>query len=115
MKTYKQLVESLYYEDSVDVEPINLDEHLSLFAKTIDEQGTVGYTNDRLRVPLKHERLHEWVMAAGYRYESKTFRPQTVTEHVYVKDGGSRGDHHLLVLTKGDQRDVWQVFHDTVN
>lgn len=115
MKTFKQLVESVFNVIDEDYAPINLDEELSNFDKTINEHGTVGYVNSKLRIPMKHERLHEWVTAAGYRYETKTFKPQTVTEHVYTKDGGHLGEHHLLILTKGDQRDVWQVYHETVN
>lgn len=114
MKTFKQLVESVFFAIDESYDPINLDEELSHFNKVVNEEGTIGYVNEKLKVPMKHEHLHEWVTAAGYRYETKTFKPGMVTEHVYHKHGGPLGEHHLLIVTKGDQRDVWQVHHETV-
>lgn len=113
MKSFKQILSESIFFTSEDHNPINLDEHLVGFAKSIDEEtGLEGYVNENLSVPLKHEHLHEWVIAAGYLYETKTFKPKAVTEHAYVKHGINE-DHHMLVLTKGDQRDVWQVLHQS--
>jgi hypothetical protein len=111
MKTFKQILsESVIYMPEQDSGILNLDEELKDFHKVMTEDGGVGYINDRMSIKMKHEHLHEWVMASGYRYQTKTYRPGVVTEHVYSKYNGSE-QHQLTIVTKGDQRDVWQVIH----
>lgn len=115
MKSFKQvLTENIFFGADIEPQgPIDLDEELKGFNKVMVEDGTVGYVNEKMGVPMKHEHLHEWVMASGYRYQTKAYRPGVVTEHTYIKHSQLQ-EHHLIIITKGDQRDVWQVAHHTV-
>lgn len=115
MKSFKQILNEnvLYIPEEDSSGPINLDEELKDFDKVVIEDG-IGYINNKMSIKIKHEHLHEWVMASGYRYQTKSYRPGVVTEHLYSKRD-SLQEHNLTIVTKGDQRDVWQVIHSSTN
>lgn len=116
MKSFKQILNEnvIHIPEDDSSGPINLDEELKDFDKVVIEDGGIGYINNKMSIKMKHEHLHEWVMASGYRYQTKSYRPGVVTEHVYVKSEGLH-EHSLTIVTKGDQRDVWQVIHNTTS